>query len=169
MKRRILINGAMGAGKSTLCRELLNLLPPCAFLDGDWCWTMNPFVLCDETKKMVMENILSVLSRFLQCPVYENVLFCWVMHEQSILDDLKSRLPLDGVTLHALTLTLSREQLIARLNGDIRRGIRTPDVLDRSLARLPLYQRMDTVKIDGGSLTPRETAELVLAMIQKKA
>ena len=91
------------------------------------------------------------------------------MHEQSILDDLKSRLPLDGVTLHALTLTLSREQLIARLNGDIRRGIRTPDVLDRSLARLPLYQRMDTVKIDGGSLTPRETAELVLAMIQKKA
>ena len=43
----------MGAGKTTVCQELKKLLPPCAFLDGDWCWDMEPFLVTEETKAMV--------------------------------------------------------------------------------------------------------------------
>ena len=64
------------------------LLPPCAFLDGDWCWDMEPFLVTEETKAMVQENIVFLLRRFLACSAYENVIFCWVMHRQEILDNL---------------------------------------------------------------------------------
>ena len=40
MKNLILIGGAMGASKTTVCQRLKPLLAPSAFLDGDWCWDM---------------------------------------------------------------------------------------------------------------------------------
>ena len=47
MKKLILIGGAMGAGKTTVCQKLKPLLAPSAFLDGDWCWDMEPFRVTD--------------------------------------------------------------------------------------------------------------------------
>lgn len=35
-----------------------------------------------------------------------------------------------------------------RLDEDIRKGKRTYDVIARSVARLPLYQELQTIKID---------------------
>ena len=37
---------------------------------------------------MVMDNITHLLNNFLHCSAYENVIFCWVMDRQAILDDL---------------------------------------------------------------------------------
>ena len=65
MKRLILINGTMGAGKTAVCQELERELAPCAFLNGDWCWEMHPFQVTDETKAMVKQNICYLLSSFL--------------------------------------------------------------------------------------------------------
>lgn len=72
MKNLIFVNGTMGAGKTTLCRELKKLLAPSVFLDGDWCWDMEPFSVTDETRRMVMDNIQTLLNRFLQCSQPEN-------------------------------------------------------------------------------------------------
>ncbi len=58
MKRLVIVNGTMGAGKTTVCRELKKLAAPCAFLDGDWCWDMEPFMVTEETKALVQDNIL---------------------------------------------------------------------------------------------------------------
>ena len=33
---------------------------------------------------MVLQNIGFVLSNFLRCPDYQNILFCWVMDEPAI-------------------------------------------------------------------------------------
>lgn len=40
LKRLILINGTMGAGKPRSAGNWKESLAPCAFLDGDWCWEM---------------------------------------------------------------------------------------------------------------------------------
>lgn len=64
VKRLIIINGTMGVGKTTVCRELLKALPQCAFLDGDWCWMMDPFIVNEETKKMVQDNIIHLLRSY---------------------------------------------------------------------------------------------------------
>lgn len=88
MKRLYIIGGTMGVGKTTVCQELKRILPNSVFLDGDWCWDANPFRVNEETKRMVMQNIWFMLNQFLHCSVYENIIFCWVMQEQSIIDSI---------------------------------------------------------------------------------
>ncbi len=50
----------MGAGKTTVCNILKKKLKNSVFLDGDWCWDMEPFQVTEETKAMVMDNITYV-------------------------------------------------------------------------------------------------------------
>ena len=161
MKHLILIGGAMGVGKTAVSLVLKKLLPNAVFLDGDWCWDADPFVVTDETKTMVEKNITYLLNSFLHCSAYENVIFCWVMHQQKILDDLLSRLDLSVCKVHLVSLVCSAETLTHRIEGDIAAGKRTPDVLERALARLPLYDNLNTVKITTDDLTPLETAERI--------
>ena len=80
-KQLILVGGAMGVGKSAVCRELLRQLTPGVWLDGDWCWNMNPFVVSEENKRMVLSNITHLLRAYLDNSSYRYVLFCWVMDQ----------------------------------------------------------------------------------------
>lgn len=162
MKRLVIVNGTMGAGKTAVCRELKKLLPPCAFLDGDWCWDMEPFQVTESTKEMVQENIAFLLNQFLRCPAYETVIFCWVLHQREILEELLGRLALEGARVRVFTLMLSEAALRAHIEKDVKDGLRAPDVLERSLARLPLYREMDTEKVEVDGLTPRQAAEEIV-------
>ena len=82
MKKLYLIGGTMGVGKTATCQQLKSMLSNAVLLDGDWCWDADPFVVTDETKAMVMDNICHVLNNLIRCSAYDNVLFCWVMHER---------------------------------------------------------------------------------------
>lgn len=164
MKTLYLIGGTMGVGKTAACRELKKMLPNSVFLDGDWCWDMSPFIVNNETKAMVMDNICCLLSNFLKCSVLKNVIFCWVMHEQSILDEIRSRLELADVRVAAVSLVCSEEELRRRLQKDIDAGVRQADILERSPGRLPLYEQLDTVKIDTTKKDPRQTAEMIAGL-----
>ena len=164
MKTLYLIGGTMGVGKTTVCRELKNQLPRSVFLDGDWCWDMNPFVVTEETKAMVLDNITALLKNFLRCSAYDHVIFCWVMHQQSILDQILSRLDLTGVTVVPVSLVCSREVLLQRLNQDVSAGLRQPDILLRSPQRLPLYDALDTHKIDTSYATVPEIVQAILRL-----
>ena len=104
MKRLYLIGGPMGVGKTTVCQELKRLTAPSVFLDGDWCWDMEPFQVTAETKAMVQENIAFLLGQFLRCSAYETVIFCWVMHQREIIQELLASLPLEGVEVRAVSL-----------------------------------------------------------------
>ena len=165
MKNLIFINGTMGVGKTATCRELQKLLPNCAFLDGDWCWDMSPFIVNAETKKMVMDNICYLLNNFISCSVYENIVFCWVTHEQAILDDILSRLDKRDCVLYKFSLLCSEKALISRINKDIELGKRAEDVIDRSVSRLKNYLEMDTDKIDVSEVSARKAAEIIYRRI----
>ena len=168
MKRLVLIGGPMAVGKTAVCRELKHLTAPCAFLDGDWCWDMEPFQVTTETKAMVQENIAFLLGQFLRCPAYETVIFCWVMHQQEILDGLLARLPLEGVEVFSLSLLAKPETLREHIRGDVERGLRTWDVLDRSLERLSHYGELNTHKLWVDGLTAREAAQQIAALLEKQ-
>lgn len=158
MKRLILVGGPMGVGKTAACQLLKARLPRCVFLDGDWCWDMHPFIVTDETRTMAMNNIVHLLSSFLTCSELENVLFCWVLHEQTILDDLLSRLPLENCAVTSVSLVAPPSILRARLHQDVEAGLRAPDVIARSLAYLPKYGALNTEKLDTGALDAAQTA-----------
>ncbi len=165
MKNLILINGTMGVGKTATSRELQNLLSKCVFLDGDWCWDMSPFIVTDETKKMVIDNITHLLNNFISCSEYQNIIFCWVMHEQSILDDVLSRLNKDDCTVYKFSIVCSEKALIERIKKDIEQGIRTEDIIEISVPRLSNYFRMDSEKIDVSDISAKQAAEIIYKQI----
>ena len=63
MKRLFLIGGPMGVGKTTVGQLLKRRLPRCVYLDGDWCWDMDPFQVTDATRTMVLDNGGAFLRR----------------------------------------------------------------------------------------------------------
>ena len=164
MKQLYIIGGPMGVGKTTVCRELKALTAPCAFLDGDWCWDMDPFQVTDATRTMVLDNIRALLRNFLACPDLENVVFTWVMHQQAILDRLRESLADTEAEWTALSLVCTPAELRARLERDVAAGLRQADVIPRSLAYLPLYDALDTRKLSVTGLTPEETARAILQL-----
>ena len=148
MKTLYLIGGTMGVGKTTVCQMLKQDLPNSVFLDGDWCWDASPFQVTEETKAMVEDNICHLLNNFLHCSAYENVIFCWVMHQQAIIDSIVEKLDTRECDVKCISLVVNELRLRERLERDVEKGIRTADVIERSMARIPLYQALDTIKID---------------------
>lgn len=164
MKTFYCIGGTMGVGKTAVSQQLKLQLHNSVFLDGDWCWDAHPFQVTEETKALVLDNICAVLNNFLQCSAYENVIFCWVMHEQSIIDTILSRLNTAGCRVVTVSLLCSETELLRRLHRDIAAGIRTEDVVARSLQRLPLYQTLDTIKVDTTGKSAAEVSAEIAAL-----
>lgn len=164
MKNLYLIGGTMGVGKTTVSRLLQFRLRGSVFLDGDWCWDARPFVVTEETKAMVLGNICFLLGRFLNCSAYENVIFCWVMHEQGIIDHILENTARPNCNVRSVSLLCNEQTLRERLSEDIRNGIRKEDVILRSVARIPLYDKLDTVKIVTDGKTPENVADEIAAL-----
>ena len=162
MKHLYMIGGPMGAGKTAVCQALKARLDRSVFLDGDWCWDMHPFIVTEETKTMVMGNIAHLLSSFLRCSKLEHVIFGWVMHEQAIIDGILARLPLEGCEVHVISLICTEDALRERLQKDVDAGLRKPDVIERSLARLPMYDALNTHRIDTTNMTIDEATRAIL-------
>lgn len=165
MKNLYLIGGTMGVGKTTVCQQLKKELKSCVFLDGDWCWDAHPFQVNEETKAMVMDNICYLLNSFLHCSAYENIVFCWVMHEQVIIDTILDTLDTKDCRIHSISLIATEDSLRQRLTQDIINGKRTSEVLEKSIARISMYQDLDTNKIDTSNKTVQEIVEEIKAII----
>ena len=161
MKKVIFISGTMGSGKSTVSRLCSEQLTRSVWLDGDWCWMMHPFQVNDQTKAMVLNNITYLLNQFLAQPDFDYILFSWVMDDPETVRSILNRL-LGEFTFYHFTLSPSPAQLRRQLQSDIDRGLRTPDCLERSLARLPHYDGIDSEKIETTGREPRSIAREIL-------
>ena len=141
-KHCILINGTMGVGKTTVCKELMQLLPASVFLDGDWCWYSHPFTVTEQTKQVVMD-------------------------QPNILDEVISRIEpaLGDTSLFCITLTASPQAIREHLQKDIDAQLREEDIIERSLARLALYDKLSTYKLDISNLTPNQAAKAIISLI----
>lgn len=162
MKTLYLIGGTMGVGKTAVSQQLKIDLPNSVFLDGDWCWDASPFQVTEETKVMVTDNICYLLNNFLHCSTYENIIFCWVMHEQFIIDSIVERLNTENCNVKCISLMTDEATLRKRLEADVNVGIRTEDVIERSIARISKYQSLNTIKIDTVNKTIKQVADEII-------
>ena len=164
MKALYLIGGTMGVGKTTISQQLKKDLPNSVFLDGDWCWDADPFQVTEETKAMVMRNICYLLNSFIHCSAYENIVFCWVMHEQAIIDHLIDELDTNACKVLKISLMTDETTLRDRLSSDFASGLRNVDVIGRSIERVRMYQTLDTIKVDTSNKTVHEIADEILTL-----
>lgn len=51
-----------------------------------------------------------------------------------------------------------------RLSSDIAQGIRAANSIDRSVARIHMYQALDTIKIEAGNKKVQEIADEICAL-----
>lgn len=161
MKRLIFINGPMGVGKTTVCQHLNQRLPDSVWLDGDWCWMMHPWRVAEEDKQMVEDNIVHLLGNFLRNTKFQYVIFCWLMHKESIAQRLVTQLrQKHEFELHRFSLLCSPDALSARLVG---RG--TPQQAEDAIAWLSLIAQQNTLQLDTTDLTPAEVARMIASKV----
>ena len=165
MKKLIIINGTMGVGKTATSKELYSKLENSVWLDGDWCWMMNPFIANDENKAMVIDNITHLLRNFLINSSFEYVIFNWVIHLEEIFDMFLSKLDRLQFEVIKITLICSEESFRKRVLADIENNLREQAALDAGLERIPLYQNMNTIKIDTSNISIDETVDKIIKLI----
>ena len=162
MKQIYIIGGAMGVGKSTVSQVMKEKLNNSVFLDGDWCWDAHPFQVTTETKQMVLQNICFLLNQFIHCSAYQNIIFCWVLHEQNIIDTILAGLDKSDCLIKNVSLICDEAELRKRLMKDVITGKRKKDIIERSIERMPCYATLDTIKINTNAKNPSEIADEVI-------
>ena len=114
MKKLILLSGSPCVGKTTVGKYLFEHYDNSAYLDGDWCWCVNPFSVKDKRLRNGDKSMSFVLSNYLTSG------FDYVFFASVVLTDSKIRANiLADITaaddeVIGFTLTCSEETLIKR-------------------------------------------------------
>lgn len=162
----IVINGVMGVGKTTVSKRLYKELENSFWLDGDNCWTMNPFIVNEENKEMVLNNISFILNNFLSNSSSKSVVFNWVIQSDDIMNEVLSRINTKNVDVYKITLMCTKEELIRRIESDVRLGLRDNKNVERSLERYDMYKAMDTIKIDTTGKSIEKIIEEIVGIVE---
>jgi hypothetical protein len=161
VKQFIIINGAMGVGKSYTCKALNQRLMKSVWLDGDWCMMINPLNFTPEITKMFLDNCIHLLKNFLSDPTLDYVIFSWVFPGEDLLNFIVKQVYDVGFEVKKISLICANDQLTARM--------KTAGRDERTIERSLIYQKgirlMDTIKIDTTEFNEAETIEAVLKVI----
>lgn len=159
----IIINGPMGIGKTATGKRIAEKNPGTAFIDGDWCMDLHPFVGNRETKAMAVDNILHMIGNYQRCTECKMVVLVWLMDDQWVRQSIMDGLAALHAEVKTVTLVCDPESLIRRWQNDHSCEWRTDQWLDVSLKSLPHFASMENV-IDTGSLSVDSVAETILQM-----
>lgn len=157
----IVINGPMGVGKTTVGKLIADSTPGTAFIDGDWCMDLHPFVGNQETKAMAIDNILHMIGNYQRCSECGMVVLVWLMDDAWVRGQIMNGLAALQTEAQYVTLICDRENLIRRWGTDRNCEWRTDRWLEISLASLPGFSAMENT-IDTGSLSAEQVAEKIL-------
>jgi len=157
MKKFIIINWAPGVGKTTVCKEMYKRIDKSVWLDGDWCWMMNPFIATEENMKMVEDNI-----NFLNNSSYEYVIFNWVIGSEGKFNNILERLKDLEFKLYKISLLCSAEALKQRMIKDRREETK----IQYSINKLKSYEKMATYKINTTSMSIGDIINEICTFLQ---
>ena len=157
----IILNGPMGVGKTTVGKYIADHHPGTAFIDGDWCMDIHPFVGSEETKTIAIDNILHMVGNYQKCSVCSMVVLVWLMDDPWVIQSITEGLAALHAEVKHVTLVCDRENLIKRWNNDQNCEWRTDDWLNVSLKSLPGFVSMDNT-IDTSDLPINRIADCVM-------
>ena len=159
--KAIIINGPMGVGKTTVGRIIAEKHPGTAFIDGDWCMDLHPFVGNRETKDMAVDNILHMIANYQKCSACSRVVLVWLMDDTWVRRKIADGLSALQVEAKNVTLVCGEEHLIRRWRNDQNCEWRTDEWLKVSLKSLPQFFAMEnTISTDG--LTAEQVADMIM-------
>ena len=139
----IILNGPMGVGKTTVGKRIAEKCPGTAFIDGDWCMDLHPFVGNHETKAMAVDNILHMVGNYMKCSACKMIVLVWLMDDPWVLQSLTEGLTALQADIRNVTLVCDRENLLRRWKNDHACEWRTDEWLQVSLSSLPAFAAME--------------------------
>ncbi len=149
----IVINGPMGVGKTAAGKCIAEKYPGTAFIDGDWCMDLHPFVGNRETRAMAVDNILHMIGNYLKCSACKMVVLAWLMDDPQVMERITGGLAEMQAEAVTATLVCDSETLISRWHNDHLCPWRTEKWLKASLASLPFFSsREDAIDTTGASV-----------------
>ena len=157
----IILNGPMGVGKSSVGKAIADQYPGTAFIDGDWCMDIHPFVGNRETKAMAVDNILHLVANYRKCSACSMIVLAWLMDDPWVLRAVTEGIAALQMEVKSVTLVCCRESLIRRWKNDQHCEWRTDDWLNVSLKSLPEFRTMEQV-IDTSDLSVDQVADLIM-------
>ena len=157
----ILINGPMGVGKTAAGKRIADMTPGTAFIDGDWCMDIHPFVGNRETKAMAVDNILHMIRNYQECSVCRMVVLVWLMDDPWVIQRITEGLSALQAEVKSVTLVCDRDNLITRWKNDRDCDWRTDEWLQTSLKSLPGFASMENT-MDTSGLSVEQIAEFIM-------
>lgn len=113
-QKLIIITGSPCVGKTTVADELFQSFENSAFLDGDWCWCVNPFSISDPRLRNGDKSMSFLLSNYLNSDfdyvVFSSVVVMGDPIRKNILNDITAK----DFDVIGITLTCSEETLTQR-------------------------------------------------------
>ena len=157
----IVLNGPMGVGKTTVGKYIADQHPGTAFIDGDWCMDIHPFIGNQETKAMAVDNILHMIGNYQKCSVCSRIVLVWLMDDPGVIRRIMEGLDALQAEVKYVTLFCNRENLITRWNNDHNCEWRTDNWLNVSLKSLPGFASMSN-GIDTSDLSVEQIADKIM-------
>ncbi|MDO4739276.1 MAG: hypothetical protein Q4A66_01275 [Eubacteriales bacterium] len=160
MKKLILLSGSPCVGKTTVGKCLFEQYTNSAYLDGDWCWCVNPFSVKDKRLRNGDKSMSFVLNNYLTSG-FDYVFFTSVvLTDSKIRENILKDITAADYEVIGFTLTCSEETLVRRHN---KRG--DEGDTDFHWLHLPPYPTDIVINTDDKSV--RETAQEINRYIKR--
>ncbi len=157
----IILNGPMGVGKTTVGTCIADRNPGTAYIDGDWCMDIHPFVGNRETKEMAIDNILHMIRNYRDCAECNMIVIAWLMDDAWVYETLTAGIRDLGLAIKSVTLICDEEKLRDRWMADKNCPWRTEEWLEISIKSLAYFSQADNcINTDG--LSVEELANLIM-------
>lgn len=157
----VIINGPMGVGKTTVGKAIADKCPGTAFIDGDWCMDLHPFVGNRETKDMAIDNILHMIGNYRDCYECSMIVLAWLMDDEWVISKLLNGIEALRMDAASFTLVCDEQQLKKQWKEDTSCPWRTDDWLESSIRSLEYFRgREDCIDITGKSAD--DVADLII-------
>ena len=157
----IVLNGPMGVGKTSVGKCIANTNAGTAFLDGDWCLDLHPFVGNRETKTMAIDNILHIIDNYRKCSLCQMIVFVWLMDDEWVRKSIVDGIVSMGLEAKYVTLLCDSDELIRRWKNDDVCEWRTDEWLDVSIKSLSQFAQQENI-LDTTKLSILEIAKIIV-------
>jgi len=151
MKKFILIYGPPGIGKTTVGRELQEVLNNSMFLDVDNLWDINPFEVNNDNIQMVETNLEFMIENYSKNDSLDYLICVWVIQTKESFEFMKSISSMID-DRKFIRLTCEKEALKDRMISDNRPQIN----IDYSMYLQDKYIPLEDILVDTSNLTVKE-------------
>ena len=161
-KKVVILNGSMGVGKTAVGKCIADKIPGTAFIDGDWCMDIHPFIGSHETKAMAVDNILHMIDNYNKCSACKMIVLVWLMDDSKVYESIADGINRIGLDINSVTLICDTETLFRRWKNDNVCQWRTDEWLEVSIKSLPYFNSFDNT-LDTTGLSIEEVADYILS------